>query len=123
MLIHAAESAVKQHFAYPPAKSGDGDAAAALVLSTLSVARYLALEALVAGRRPILVSAHALEREGVNAIPEVFADELGGYWLGRWTEASSRSMWFRTRVQTDFGGWLGKPNSKGRLSRDVSTYW
>jgi hypothetical protein len=30
------------------------------------------------GKTPILVSAHAYEREGVNAIPEAFADALGG---------------------------------------------
>jgi len=28
------------------------------------------------GHKPILVSAHAYEQNGVNAIPEVFADEL-----------------------------------------------
>lgn len=32
---------------------------------------------LVGSRCPILVSAHALERDGVNAIPEALADELG----------------------------------------------
>lgn len=77
VLIHASETAVKQHLDYPNAKSGDSDAAVNLVLSTLNVAQALALEQLAAGRQPTLVSAHALEQEGVNAIPEVLADELG----------------------------------------------
>ena len=77
VLIHASESAVKQHPAYKAAKSGDDDAATDLVLDTFSIEKTLALEALAVGRTPTLVSAHAFEREGVNAIPEVFADQLG----------------------------------------------
>ena len=77
VLIHANESAVKQHPAYKAAKSGDDDAATDLVLDTFSLEKTQALEALVEGRVPTLVSAHAFEREGVNAIPEVFADQLG----------------------------------------------
>ena len=77
MLIHASESAVKQHAAYKTAKSGDDDAATDLVLDSFSLEKTLALEALVAGQTPTLVSAHAFEREGVNAIPQVFADQLG----------------------------------------------
>ena len=77
VLIHASESAVKQHPAYRSAKSGDDDAATDLVLDTFSREKALALEGLVAGQTPTLVSAHAFEREGVNAIPEVFADQLG----------------------------------------------
>jgi hypothetical protein len=77
VLIHASESAVKKHPAYKLAKSGDDEAATDLVLDTFSIAKTLALDALVGGRTPTLVSAHAFEREGVNAIPEVFADQLG----------------------------------------------
>ena len=77
VLIHAAESAVKQHPAYQRAKSGDDDAAADLVLHTFNLDQTMALDALVAGRIPTLVSAHAFEREGINAIPEVFAHQLG----------------------------------------------
>ena len=77
VLIHASESAVKQHPAYVQAKSGDDEAAAHLVVDTFSVEQALALDALAEGRTPTLVSAHAFEREGVNAIPEVFADQLG----------------------------------------------
>lgn len=76
VLINASETAVKQHLDYQAAKSGDSDAAISLVLSGFNVAQVLALGKLVAGR-PTLVSAHALEQQGVNAIPEVLADELG----------------------------------------------
>ena len=77
VVIHASESAVKQHPAYKAAKSGGDEAAADLIFDTFSIEKMLALEALAADRRPTLVSAHAFEREGVNAIPEVFADQLG----------------------------------------------
>ena len=77
VLIHASESTVKKHPAYEAAKSGDDVAATHLVLTCLNLAQVVALNQLVAGKRPTLVSAHAMERHGVNAIPEVFADELG----------------------------------------------
>ena len=77
VFIHAAESAVKQHPAYRLAKSGDDGAATDLVLDTFNLDQAMALDALTAGRTPTLVSAHAFEREGINAIPEVFADQLG----------------------------------------------
>ena len=77
VFIHAAESAVKQHPSYRLAKSGDDDAATDLVLDNFNVPQASALDALAAGRTPTLVSAHAFEREGINAIPEVFADQLG----------------------------------------------
>ena len=79
-LIHAPESSVKQHAHYRQAKSGDADAAAALVTATFSPAQAQALARVVARRgngRPTLVSAHAYENEGVNAIPEALADVLG----------------------------------------------
>ena len=77
VVIYASESAVKQHPAYKAAKSGDDEAATDLVLDNFSLERTHALDALVGDRTPILVSAHAFEREGVNAIPEVFAVQLG----------------------------------------------
>ena len=77
VLIHASESAVKQHPAYNAAKAGDDDAASDLVFDTFKLDKTLELEKLLGDREPTLVSAHAVEREGVNAIPEVFADQLG----------------------------------------------
>lgn len=76
VLIHASESAVKQHPAYKAAKAGGDDAATALVLDTFNMERAQALQRTAGDATPTLVSAHALEREGVNAIPEVFAERL-----------------------------------------------
>ena len=76
VVIHAPESGVKNHLDYWAAKRGDADAALRLVQATMSVNAVDALRSLIESRRPTLVSAHALEREGVNAIPEALADEL-----------------------------------------------
>ena len=77
VLIHARESIVKQHTQYWAAKTGDAIAADNLVCDALNLLQVDALAALLPGNHPILVSAHAYEQNGVNAIPEVFADELG----------------------------------------------
>ncbi|MDD5028678.1 MAG: phosphoribosyltransferase [Rhodoferax sp.] len=76
VLIHASESAVKQHPAYKAAKAGDGNAAIVLVSATMNAAINQSLTTLMAGHQPTLVSAHAFERGAVNAIPEIFADLL-----------------------------------------------
>lgn len=76
VFIHAAESAVKKHPAYAAAKAGSGEAALALVGDTMSEHCSQSLAELLTGHRPTLVSAHAYEREGVNAIPEILADEM-----------------------------------------------
>jgi hypothetical protein len=77
VLIHANESAVKHHAAYAAAKSGDGVSAALLVNALMSSEQNEKLRILVGAANPTLVSAHAYEREGVNAIPEIFADAIG----------------------------------------------
>jgi len=77
VIIHSPESTVKSHADYWAAKRGDADAALRLVQATLSSAAVSSLRNLFGERVPTLVSAHALEREGVNAIPEALADELG----------------------------------------------
>lgn len=76
VLIHASESAVKQHPAYKAAKAGEGLSATALVNDTMSEQQNQRLVDLLRGHAPTLVSAHAYEREGINAIPEVFAVEI-----------------------------------------------
>ena len=76
VLIHASESAVKQHPAYQRAKSGHGPSATALVNDTMSEPQNQRLLDLLHGHTPTLVSAHAYERQGVNAIPEAFAVEI-----------------------------------------------
>ena len=76
VLIHAGESAVKQHPAYKAAKAGDGRSATALVNDTMSEQQNQRLVDLLRAHTPTLVSAHAYEREGINAIPEAFAVEI-----------------------------------------------
>jgi hypothetical protein len=76
VLIHASESTVKQHPAYRAAKAGDGAAATALVNDTMSEQHNLQLANFLRGHTPTLVSAHAYEREGINAIPENFPVEI-----------------------------------------------
>ena len=76
MLIHASESAVKQHPAYKRAKAGHGFSATSLVNDTMSDPANQLLVDLLRGHTPILVSAHAYERDGINAIPEAFAVEI-----------------------------------------------
>jgi hypothetical protein len=76
VLMHAEEHRVKSHPDYRAAKSGDAVAAARLIAATLNP---VAVEQLSRYARdaPMLVSAHAYETNGVNAIPEARADELG----------------------------------------------
>jgi hypothetical protein len=76
VIIHATESAVKQHQSYLAAKSGDSDAAFVLVQDTISPIAIQSLCSLISGKSPFLASAHAFERAGVNAIPEALADAL-----------------------------------------------
>ena len=76
VVIHASESAVKQHPAYKAAKAGDGVAAMALICDTMNAECNREPAQRLAGQAPTLVSAHAYERNAENAIPEVFADLL-----------------------------------------------
>lgn len=77
VFIHANESVVKQHPQYWDAKTGDAVAADILVKATINASQISALAKLLENQQPILVSAHAYEQHGVNAIPEAFAYELG----------------------------------------------
>ena len=81
--IHAQELAVKKHFAYRAAKSGDPDAAYQLVNEMLSEKVVEQLASTFAGIPMTLVSAHAIENIGVNAIPEALANCLAEklHWL------------------------------------------
>ena len=74
--IHASESAVKQHPMYPASKSGDPDAASLLVNELVSSKITQDLITSFAEVKPILVSAHAVESNGVNAIPAALAELL-----------------------------------------------
>lgn len=76
VVIHAGETAVKKHPVYEAAKTGDAEAAADLINDNFNPDAIEALKALLNGRKPILISAHAMEGEGINAIPETFAEKL-----------------------------------------------
>lgn len=77
VVIHSPETAVKQHPAYTAAKSGDVEAAMQLVRETVSDEAIEALIDIGSAWEPVLISVHAEERVGVNAIPEVMAVYLG----------------------------------------------
>lgn len=76
VILHSPELAVKKHAVYAEAKAGDSDAAFQLVQETISPEAVEKVIDLAAGRSPLLASAHAFEKTGVNAIPEALADEL-----------------------------------------------
>jgi hypothetical protein len=76
VVIHAPESAVKQHPDYTAAKAGDAEAARVLVDETVSQEAVARIAQLIGEARPFLASAHAFESHGVNAIPEALADKL-----------------------------------------------
>lgn len=77
VVIHASETAIKQHPFYHAAKAGDVDAAMRLVRETVSDEAIEALIEIGSAWEPVLISVHAEERVGVNAIPEVLAEYLG----------------------------------------------
>jgi hypothetical protein len=77
VVLHSTESSVKKHAFYGAAKSGSGQAAAELVRQLASPVATETLRNLIGEQRPILVSAHAQEAQGINAIPEALANQLG----------------------------------------------
>ena len=75
-VLLADETRTKRHPAYADAKAGDGKAAMHLVNALMDEAGVAAVGRLLhaAGTAlPVLVSAHAYERDGVNAIPAALA--------------------------------------------------
>ncbi|MCU6501039.1 hypothetical protein LPN04_24855 [Rugamonas sp. A1-17] len=71
--IHAPESFVTTHHAYSAAKAGDIWAAVELVTDTISLKVLDQLWKRFDGHAPILVSPHAKNTSGVDAIPEAMA--------------------------------------------------
>lgn len=80
LVLLAAESATKQHAAYHAAKTGGAAAATDLVQNLVDAAALERVRQLIeatGGRAGLtLVSAHAYEREGINAIPAALAEYL-----------------------------------------------
>lgn len=73
VVIHSDESVVKKHSLYTAAKTGNATAAQSLALETATIGALDKISALIGERRPHLLAVHALETEGANAIPRVFA--------------------------------------------------
>ncbi len=114
VIILAAEPVVKRHPEFAKAKSGDIGTARALVSELVSQDKLEAVKSLL--RRspdqhglPTLVSAHAHERGGINAIPIALATLLGTR-LGLPTEA--------TVIQTNVVSHTGA-SGYGRLARQA----
>ena len=114
-IILAAEPVVKGHPEYAKAKSGDIGAARVLVAELVGQDGFEAVKSLLLrggpGQHalPTLVSAHAQERDGINAIPIGLATLLGTR-LGLPTEA--------TVVQTNVVSHTGA-SGYGRLARQA----
>lgn len=71
-------AAIKSHPLYPSAKQGDARAAEGLVQEVFSEEQVQHLGKVFANRSPFLLAVHAVESEGMNAIPRVFAHKLSG---------------------------------------------
>lgn len=74
--MHAKEMAVKRHSSYGAAKSGNPDAAFELVSDVISEPVISQLREALGLQAPVLESVHAVEDQGVNAIPEILAETL-----------------------------------------------
>lgn len=68
---------MKQHPDYRAAKAGDAQSAFSLVKAMIAEHAVVTIRQIVGASEVVLASAHAVEREGVNAIPEALAVELG----------------------------------------------
>jgi len=79
VLIHASESSVKRHRAYAEAKAGSAEAATELVIELLSSSVLERMWRLFNEQTPVLISIHAEEALGVNAIPEAIARAISGF--------------------------------------------
>jgi hypothetical protein len=73
VLIHAPELFVKRHRVYAAAKGGDAGAAAELVVEATSPDLFEKLWLSFNHKYPVLVSVHAEEAVGINAIAEALA--------------------------------------------------
>jgi len=76
VVIHVEERVAKGHLSYRAAKRGDVNAAYRLAADLTNPACLERLDAMYGAMLPTLVSAHAIERDGLNAIPETLSDYL-----------------------------------------------
>ena len=76
VIVHSEVVLRDHHPSYAAAKSGDDEAALALVEDLLSAAATASLRELLAGRAAILLPISAIETTGFNAIPDAMAQVL-----------------------------------------------
>ena len=109
----ADETRTKRHPAYAAAKAGDAVAATELVHALVDEAGVSAMRQLlrtVEADQPVLICAHAYEREGVNAIPAA---------LGRLLNERLGIRFDTAIVQTNVVGHTGA-GGYGRLARQAA---
>src|SRR5581483_3188208 len=70
------ERFIKRHPLYWEAKQGDVRAAEGLIEDAITAADLSPLNRLIGRSKPFLLPVHALETEGMNVIPRVFARAL-----------------------------------------------
>ncbi len=76
VVIVAEEKFVKAHPSYMAAKTGDAASAKLLAAAFVDVRTLDALRVLAGGRRVLFAPVHAIEAQGINRIPGVFAQLL-----------------------------------------------
>jgi hypothetical protein len=76
VVIHSEERFVKTHPLYSSAKEGNARTAEGLVEDVMATADLAGLRLLIGSARPFILAVHALETEGMNVIPRVFARAL-----------------------------------------------
>jgi len=76
VVIHSEERLVKRHPLYTSSKEGNVITAEGFVEDMMVTADLAGLRVLIGSSRPFLLPVHALETEGMNVIPRVFARAL-----------------------------------------------
>ena len=76
VIIYSEERFVKTHPLYQSAKEGDARTAEGLIEDAMASADLAGLKLLIGSSHPWLLPVHALETEGMNVIPRVFARTL-----------------------------------------------
>lgn len=76
VVIHRDVSMIKKHLLYAAGKYGDADAANGLVNETIAKDTLNQIKLIIGDEKPCLLAVHALETEGMNAIPRVLAEFL-----------------------------------------------
>jgi hypothetical protein len=76
VVVHTTEKTRNAHPSYAGAKSGDREAATRLAYDLLSNAALESIRRQLGGRRPLLVPVRAIERTGINLIPDAMSHEM-----------------------------------------------